>query len=275
MSSFECKNSVFKMSNENNSFSITVPGHWQNKSAEKTVDELNNSLELRSLELHLLEVRKRSHVVKIGDSIYKLSGFDTFKEELLEELKKAKYNVLEDMVYRFHLTYDEIINLIDFKYAPTKRIGYSLNPGVFEVIVLNNTLKLISPDNVKVSVTIDDVRLKSNLKNNQTLIYTTKSFFYTMLGFTQSHQGPLNDFEGFYQILPGSYKSDRPINVTRIDKVHLKCHSIQGSIVNGIREPILFSYALSVPPGHKIFKEPRIKLFKKKKICSITYYVLF
>ena len=82
------------------------------------------------------------------------------------------------------------------------------------MIDLNNTLKYILPDNVKVSVTIDGIRLKSNLKINQTLIFTAKSFFNTILGFTQSHQGPLNDIKGFFQILPGSYQSNKPINIT-------------------------------------------------------------
>ena len=108
-----------------------------------------------------------------------------------------------------------------------------------------NTLKYILPNNVKVTITIDDVRLKSNLKINKMLIFTEHSFFYTILGFTQSHQGPLNDIEGFYQILAGSYEGDRPINITGIDKVHLKCDCIQGSIVNCVREPILYSFALS------------------------------
>ena len=70
------------------------------------------------------------------------------------------------------LTYDEIIDILDLKYIPTKRTGCSLNPGIYEVLDLNNTLKHILPDSVKVSVTIDDVRLKSNLKINQTLIFT-------------------------------------------------------------------------------------------------------
>ena len=151
----------------------------------------------------------------------------------------------------------------DLKYISTKRIGYSLNPGIYKNVDLNNTLKHILPDNVKVNVAIDDIRLKSNLKTNQTLLFTDKSFFYTILGYTQSHQGPLNDIGGFYQILPGSYKSDGPINITGVDKVHLKCDCIQGSIINGVREPILYSFALSSPPGHKIYMEPRIKLFKK------------
>ena len=76
-------------------------------------------------------------------------------------------------------------------------------------------------------------------------------------------------------MIKGSYKSDKPINITGIDKIHLNCDCIQGSIVNGIREQILFSFALSSPPGHKTYKETRIKLFKKvnKSVLShITFY---
>ena len=133
---------------------------------------------------------------------------------------------------------------------------------------LNNTLKYFLPGNLKVSITVDDVRLKSKLEINQTLIFNEKSFFHTILGFTRSHSYPLDDIYGF-QLIARSYKSDRPIN-TGIDKVNLECEYIIGSIVNGVREPILYSFALSSPPGHKIDKEPRVKLFRKiKKICSI------
>ena len=276
VSLFECTNSVFNITNENNSFSIIITGHYQTEFAENIINDLNKLLELRSLELHVEEVRKRGNKMKIGDNEYKLSDFDTQKNELIEELKKAKYNDLEDLVYRMRLSYDEIIDILDLKYIPTKRTGCSLNEGIYEMVDLNNTLKYILPDNVKVSVTIDDIRLKSNLKINQTLIFTNESFFYTILGFTQSRQGPLSDIEGFYQILPGSYKSDKLINITGIDKILLKYDCIQGSIVNGIREPILYSFALSSPPGHKIYKEPRIQLFKKvnKSVLShITFYL--
>ena len=173
------------------------------------------------------------------------------------------------------LSYDEVMDILDLKYIPTKRKGYFLNPGIYEIVDLNNTLKYMLPDNVKVNVTIDDIRLKSNLKINQTLIFTVKSFFYTILGYTQSRSYPLDDKDGFYQLIAGSYKSDRPINITGIDKIHLKCDCIQSSIVNGVREPILYSFALSSPPGHKIYKEPRVKLFKKinKSVLShITFY---
>ena len=101
VSSFECTNSVFNITNENNSFSIIVPGYYETKSAQKTIDELNNLLELRSqngIELHVEQVRKKG-IILIKD--YSLSSLGMFEEEIFEELKKAKYNDLEDLVYRF------------------------------------------------------------------------------------------------------------------------------------------------------------------------------
>ena len=276
VSSFECTNSVFNVTDDNNSFSIIIPGHYQNQTDEKTIDNLNKLLELKSLELHVEEVKKRGNKIKIADKEYKLSDFDNQKYEILQELKNVKYNDLEDLVYRMRLSYDEIMDILDLKYIPTKRTGYSLNPGIYKVVDLNNTLKYILPDNVKVNITIDDIRLKSNLKINQTLIFTERSFFYTILGFTQSRSYPLDDIDSHYQIIAGSYKSDKPINITGIDKVHLKCDCIQGSIVNGIREPILYSFALSSPPGHRIYKEPMIKLFKRSTnlFCLTSRFIL-
>ena len=48
VTSFGCINSVFNITNENNSFSITIPGHWEAKTAPKTIDELNKLIEVRS-----------------------------------------------------------------------------------------------------------------------------------------------------------------------------------------------------------------------------------
>ena len=90
-----------------------------------------------------------------------------------------------------------------------------------------------------ISVTIDEKIFKSQLKINQTLIFTEKSFFYTIPVFIQSHSNPLDDIDRFYQLIAGSYKSDRPIDITSVDKIQLKCDCINGSIVNGVGEPIL------------------------------------
>ena len=139
VSSFECTNSVFNITDDNNSFSIIISGHWETKFAEKIIDELNRLIELRSLDLHVNEVRKRGNIIKIRDKEYKLSDFDNQKYEILQELKNDKYTDIEDLVYRMQLTYDEIIDVLDMKYISTKRIGFSLNPGIYEIVDLNNT----------------------------------------------------------------------------------------------------------------------------------------
>ena len=41
VSSFECTNSVFNITNENSSFSIIIPGHYQTEFAEKKINDPN------------------------------------------------------------------------------------------------------------------------------------------------------------------------------------------------------------------------------------------
>ena len=48
-------------------------------------------------------------------------------------------------------------------------------------------LKIRLPKGLKLGNTIKDIKLKSNLKSIQTLKFTEKTFFYTILGFTESH----------------------------------------------------------------------------------------
>ena len=84
-------------------------------------------------------------------------------------------------------------------------------------------LKSLLPNKVKVKITIDDNRLKSNSTTNKTITFTEKTFFsYTFLGFTQSHSGVLGDLKGYIQLIPGTYKSDKSINISGIDKLPLK-----------------------------------------------------
>ena len=204
VSLFDCTKPLSKITNENNSFSIIIPGHYQTEFAEKMINDLNKLLELRSLELHVKKVKKQGNKTKIIDNEYKLSDFHTHKNEILEELKNVEYNDLKDLVYRMQLTNDEIIDVLDLKYILRKRIGYSLNPNIYKVADLNNSFNYILPDNVKTNVTIVERKHKTELKINQTLKFNIKSFFYTILGFNQSRSYPLDDIDGFYQLISGS-----------------------------------------------------------------------
>ena len=77
-------------------------------------------------------------------------------------------------------------------------------------------------------------------------------------------------------MIPGKNKSNNLIKITGIDKIHLKCDCINRTVVNGIRQPILYRFSLDKPTGHWISDEPRVKLFKKinKSVLShITIYL--
>ena len=129
---------------------------------------------------------------------------------------------------------------------------------------------------MNVTILIDDIRIKSNLTNNETLMFTKRCFFYTILGFIQLHSGVLGDIEGSVQLIPDRYKNERLINIKRIDNIHLCWDCIIVRFVYGVRQSALYNFALDKPSEHKIDNELKIKLFKKvsKSVLShITFYL--
>ena len=117
--SFECTNSVFNLTVENNSFSILAPDHWNSEDGEEPINKLIELLELRSendIKLHVKEVRRRGSSIEVENSGYNLAGFDHFKSEIVQGFKKVKYKDLDDMVFKMQLTYNEIVDILDVKY---------------------------------------------------------------------------------------------------------------------------------------------------------------
>ena len=180
VSSFETTNYVFNLTDENNSFSISIPGHRNSKSADKSIDELNKLLTFTSendSEQRVGEVRKRGQQIKIGDRDYKLSDLGFHKNEINEELQNVGCNYFEDLVCRMILTYNEIASLLDMKNIDAKFAVYTFPPRIYEVYAINLMLKSLFPDDVEKNTTNNDITLKSNLTTNKT-IRLTKNFFY-------------------------------------------------------------------------------------------------
>ena len=82
--------------------------------------------------------------------------------------------------------------------------------------------------------------------------FDEKSFFSTILGFTAGW-----DYKHYNQ-----YLSQKIVNLSITNKTHLKCDAIDGSVVNGVRQPILNSFVLDKPSGYKVFSEPETIHFK-------------
>ena len=103
-----------------------------------------------------------------------------------------------------------------------------------------------------------------------TLRFDARSFFHTLLGFT-----PYWDYKPSNS--SGVYISDRNLNLSTTNKMHLKCDIIDGSVVSGLRQPILYSFVKDKLPGYKIFCEPETIHYKKvnKSILNtITFYLV-
>ena len=147
---------------------------------KQLINKLNEVLELRSqndIELYVKEVEKRGTRIGIETSGYNLAGSNHFNSEIFAELRRVEHKDLEEMVYRMELTYDEIVDILDVKHIAGSPICYTLPPGLYKISDFTLMVKSLFPDEVKVNFTIDDIRLKSNLRTNKTLRFTIKSFF--------------------------------------------------------------------------------------------------
>ena len=106
----------------------------------------------------------------------------------------------------------------------------------------------------KIVIEIDDITRKTKLVVKILAIrFVEKSFFSTILGFTSGW-----DYKNY-----NKYNGQKIVNLSRTNKIHLKCDCFDGSIQNGFRQPILFSFVLDKPRGYKVICEPETVHYKK------------
>ena len=67
------------------------------------------------------------------------------------------------------------------------------------------------------------------------------------------------------------------LNLTSTIKIHLNCDVIDRSVVNGLRQPILYSFVLDKKTGFKVLCEPEKIHYEKKTnksvLNTITFYL--
>ena len=71
------------------------------------------------------------------------------------------------------------------------------------------------------------------------------------------------------------YLSRKITVLSTIDRSHLKADCIDGSVLNGNKKPILYSFVLYKPPGYKIFCSPEtiLKKINKSALDNIVFYL--
>ena len=168
---------------------------------------------------------------------------------------------------------EDVVKLVLDEYN-SSFITYELEPGIYTFKDISEALFNIlqseypGPGNV-IDIEYDDITMKTKLVVRYGIIairFDEKSFFSTVLGFSSGW-----DYK-FYN----NYVSQKIVNLSNTNKIHLKCDCIDGSIQDGIRQPILFSFVLDKPTGYKIFREPEsihYKKLNKSVLDTITFYL--
>ena len=273
----------FKMNKQKESFSFDIPldlpEQWmmgvtslEVYNTVYNITEKNNKFKLLYTEKMLKEINVDTQLVPNVEYLYKTSGD-------IEKIKKLIVNDNAEIKTITKTDYDYLMKIIDqinkntegalhIKDKPivisgigsvTDSIEIELPPGAYELVDINNAIqqKLIdfctfipgdSPT-FKLNIEADTKSMKSVLTTASGIYFNSE--LNKLLGFTNK------------EYPAGTHISEKPVMITTTDKVHLKCDCVDGSIVNGIREQILFSFNLSAPPGYKIIKEPNNFLYKK------------
>ena len=142
-----------------------------------------------------------------------------------------------------------------------KFVTYELDPGNYTFEDLQKAVNLLGDHEKTLQIKYDDLNKKFKLILTRfgntfgTLRLNKNSFFHTLLGFT-----PCWDYKptnAIFSDAPGVYSSDKIIlNLNTIYKIHLKSDCNDGSVQDGVRQPILFSFVLDKPIGYKVFCQP-------------------
>ena len=107
-----------------------------------------------------------------------------------------------------------------------------------------------------------------------TLRFDERSFFHTLLGFEPNWDYKPSNSN--HIAIPGVYTMDKILNLSTTKKIHLKRDIVGGSVVNGLRQPQLYSFVSDKLPGYKVFCEPETIHYKKinrSVLKTITFYL--
>ena len=264
LTDLEVYNSILNITEENNKFELyKFPDEEAGGiTYEKVRDEIEKDLDIEcitdtDLQDHIIapiiieeykeQVTKRMNNEQYMNilAIYTSSVFQDF-----ESFLRTQIDLVEDDI---KLVLDEYNSIF---------ITYELEPGIYSYKEISEALFHIlqseypQPDS-EILIRLDDITRKTKLVVNSGIIavrFDEKSFFSTILGFT-----PGWDYKHYNQ-----YLSQKVVNLSRTNKIHLKCDAIDGSVVNGVRQPILYSFVLDKPSGYKVFCEPETIHYKKK-----------
>ena len=264
LTDLEVYNSIYNITEENNKYKLYK---FPDEKAggvryEKVRDEIEKDLDIEDITAEDLQDDI------IGPLIIEEYGKQVTKrmndEQYMNILALYTSSVFQDfesfLRTQIDLVEDDIKLVLD-EYN-SNFITYELTPGIYTFKDISEALyniiqsEYLETANV-IDIEYDDITMKTKLVVGYGIIairFDEKSFFSTILGFTSGW-----DYKSY-----NKYTSQKIVNLGSTNKIHLKCDCIDGSVLNGIRQPILFSFVLDKLPGYKVFCEPETIHYKKK-----------
>ena len=272
----EVYNSIFNITEENNKFELyEFPDEKRGGiSYTKVRDEIEKDLDIEDITAAGLQddMIAPINIKEYNDQVTKRMNDDGYMN-ILSRYTSSVFQDFESFLRtQIDLVEDDIKLVLD-EYN-SSFITCELDPGIYTLKgiseALFNILQSDCPGDCNVIVIeYDDFNMKTKLDVKAGIIairFDEKSFFTTILGFT-----PGWDYKHY-----NKYISQKIVNLSNTNKIHLKCDVIDGSVVNGLRQSILYSFVLDKKPGYKVFSEPETihyKKINKSFLNTITFYL--
>ena len=272
----EVYNSIFNITEENNKFKLyKFPDEKTGGiTYTKVRDEIERDLDISKITDEDLQ-----------DDIIAPSIIIEMKEQVTKRMEDGGYmnilarytnSVFQDFESFLRTQIDSVeddINIVLDEYNSNFNT-YELTPGIYTFNDVSEALYNIiqseypGPGNV-IDIEYDDITMKTKLVVRYGIIairFDEKSFFTSILAFI-----PGWDYK-FYK----KHTSQKIVNLGGTNKKNLKCDVIDGSVLDGVRQPILYSFVLDKLPGYKVFSEPKTihyKKINKSVLNTITFYL--
>ena len=284
LTNLEVYNSIFNITEENNKFEL-----YRDMTSRFGFLELKDELE---------EILNISHITieHLDDEIIGPRNIDEFIKLSNEKKNSDGYMILlfgySASSFRDFESYLRLVIVLDeediqliLKEYNSHFITYELTPGICTIQDISEAIQTFSGHEETIQLEYDDISMRTTIvlkfKNEKmkfalgTMRFDEQSFFHTLIGFSPYWDYKPNNSS--HVLISSVYPSDKTIlNLNTIKKIHLKCDCIDGSIQNGLRQPILFTFVLDKPSGYKIFSEPETihyKKINKSVLNTITFYL--
>ena len=276
LTDLEVYNSIFNITEENNKYELYIDNFDEFFSYTELKDEIAEILNISAITPYHLQHETIAPLI-----------IKTFQELKLEKTSTDGYYILLmnyfgspfrdfESYLRLVVGLDEDDIQLILKQYNSNFVTYEITPGIYTFKDISEAIYKIAGERGSLKIEYDDISMKTKLTFDyfSSLRFNKNSFFHTLLGFTPYWDyKPIN---GVNSDSPGIYISDKILNLNTINKIHLKCDCIDGSVVNGKREPILYSFVIDKKLGFKIFSEPETihyKKINKSVLNTITFYL--